>query len=233
MSEIIQESKSMAEFKAGVDELLAKRSYFISQVLPKLAEGQDFFIIKGHKSLAKGGAEKIASIYGLTAQFERDDEAMSAFSIKGLIAFVCDLYKGEAHVGQGRGASTLEKNDNDVNKTLKMAQKSSFIDAVIRTSGLSDIFTQDLESLAPQRVSETEINPTGEKDLEGRDRQVSYEDYGLPKFATEKQRNLLRVLIADKCTGSESKQEYTEKLSSPYLTRFDASELISSLLPMR
>jgi hypothetical protein len=232
MSEIIQESKSMVEFKSGVDELLEKRSYFISQVLPKLVEGQDYYTIKGRKSLAKGGSEKIASIYGYTAQFERDDEAMSAFSIKGLIAFVCDLYKGEAHVGQGRGASTLEKNENDPNKTLKMAQKSSFIDAVIRTSGLSDIFTQDLESLAPQRVSEAEINPSGERDIEGRDKQVSYEDYGLPKFATEKQKVFLKTLIADKCTQS-AKEEYTEKLNSPYLTRFDCSEMISSLLPMR
>jgi hypothetical protein len=232
MSEIIQESKSMLEFKNGVDELLAKRSYFISQVLPKLVEGQDFFTIKGRKSLAKGGAEKIASIYGLTAQFERDDESMSAFSIKGLIAFVCDLYKGEAHVGQGRGASTLEKNDNDGNKTIKMAQKSSFIDSVIRTSGLSDIFTQDLESLAPQRVSEVEINPSGEIDMEQRDKQVSYEDYGLPKFATDKQKTFLKTLIEDKCTQS-AKEEYREKLNSPYLTRFDASEMISSLLPMR
>ena len=232
MSEIIQESKSMLEFKNGVDELLAKRSYFISQVLPKLVEGQDFFTIKGRKSLAKGGAEKIASIYGLTAQFERDDESMSAFSIKGLIAFVCDLYKGEAHVGQGRGASTLEKNDNDGNKTIKMAQKSSFIDSVIRTSGLSDIFTQELESLAPQSVSEVEINPSGEIDMEQRDKQVSYEDYGLPKFATDKQKTFLKTLIEDKCTQS-AKEEYREKLNSPYLTRFDASEMISSLLPMR
>jgi hypothetical protein len=232
MSEIIQESKSMIEFKNGVDELLEKRSYFISQFLPKLVEGQDYYTIKGRKSLAKGGSEKIASIYGYTAQFERDDEAMSAFSIKGLIAFVCDLYKGEVHVGQGRGASTLEKNDMDPNKTLKMSQKSSFIDAVIRTSGLSDIFTQDLESLAPQRVSEVEINPGAEKDIEGRDKQVSYEDYGLPKFATEKQKVFLKTLIEDKCTQS-AKQEYMEKLNQEYLTRFDCSELISSLLPMR
>jgi hypothetical protein len=47
-------------------------------------------------------------------------------------------------VGEGRGAAVLVKNNNDPNKTLKMAQKSAFIDAVLRASGLSDFFTQDL-----------------------------------------------------------------------------------------
>jgi hypothetical protein len=229
MTDIINESKTMAEFKSGVDELLEKRSYFISQVLPKLVEGQDFYTIKGRKSLAKGGSEKIASIYGLTAQFERDEEAMSAFAIKGLIAFVCDLYKGEVHVGQGRGASTLEKNENDPNKTLKMAQKSSYIDAVIRTSGLSDIFTQDLESLDPQRISEAEINPSGEIDIEKRDFPATYTDFALPKYATEKQKSFLKTLIEDKL-DNESKTEYLNQLNTPYLSRYQCSELISSLL---
>lgn len=32
-----------------------------------------------------------------------------------------------------------------LNKAIKMAQKSAFVDAVIRTTGMSDLFTQDLE----------------------------------------------------------------------------------------
>src|SRR4030095_3163710 len=35
----------------------------------------------------------------------------------------------------------------DVNKTLKMAQKSAQTDAVLRFAGLSEIFTQDLEDM--------------------------------------------------------------------------------------
>lgn len=34
-----------------------------------------------------------------------------------------------------------------LNKAIKMAQKSAFVDAVIRTTGMSDLFTQDLEDM--------------------------------------------------------------------------------------
>ena len=71
----IQENESLELFKQGVDNLLAKRSYFISQVLPRLKEDQDYYVIKGKKSLAKGGAEKLASIYSLIATFEKDKES--------------------------------------------------------------------------------------------------------------------------------------------------------------
>ena len=42
-------SDTLQSFKDGVDNLLAKRSYFISQVLPNLKEGQEYYIIKGKK----------------------------------------------------------------------------------------------------------------------------------------------------------------------------------------
>lgn len=34
-----------------------------------------------------------------------------------------------------------------LNKAIKMAQKSAFVDAVIRTTGMSDLFTQDVEDM--------------------------------------------------------------------------------------
>ena len=73
--------------------------------------------------------------------------------IKGLVAFKCTLVNGE-FVGEGRGAASLLKNSNDPNKTLKMAQKSAFIDAVLRASGLSDFFTQDLEDMPREEIGQ-------------------------------------------------------------------------------
>lgn len=35
-----------------------------------------------------------------------------------------------------------------LNKAIKMAQKSAFVDAVIRATGMSDLFTQDLEDMS-------------------------------------------------------------------------------------
>lgn len=127
-----------------IDGYLAKRSEFITKVNKTMVEGKDYHVIQGKKSLAKGGAEKIASIFGWNARFDKDGDVSDALKLDGLIAFRCTLHKVDAFVGEGRGASQLAKNNSDPNKTIKMAQKSAFIDAVLRSSGLSDFFTQDL-----------------------------------------------------------------------------------------
>jgi hypothetical protein len=139
-----------------IDSFIEKRTEFIEKVNRIMVEGKDFHIIQGRKSMAKGGAEKIASIFGWTATFTKDQDATEAFSTlkdAGIICFICNLEKAGQQVGQGRGAAALAKNGGDPNKTLKMAQKSAFIDAVIRASGLSDFYTQDLEDMEPGVVS--------------------------------------------------------------------------------
>ena len=137
-----------------IDGFIEKRKEFIEKVNRIMVDGKDYHVIQGRKSMAKGGAEKIASIFGWTAVFEKDADAMEAFSdLKDVICFVCNLHKNGAAVGQGRGAATLTKNADDPNKTIKMAQKSAFVDAVIRSSGLSDFYTQDLEDMEPSQMS--------------------------------------------------------------------------------
>ena len=120
----VQQSKSMNEFKMGVNDLLERRSYFISQVLPKLKENFDFYVIKGKKSLSKGGAEKLCSIYNLSATFEKDAETMSSFSIPGLIAYTCTLSRNGVIQGQGRGCSTLAKCNNN-NRNTRARRRSA------------------------------------------------------------------------------------------------------------
>lgn len=140
-------------FKRAVNELLAKREYFASKVMPFLKEGQDYYTIRGRRSLAKGGAEKLASMYGLVATFERDRETAEMLGdVKGMVAYVCTLTKNGRVAGQGRGADTLARNGNDPNKTIKLAQKRAYVDAVIRATSLSDIFTQDLEDMDPAQI---------------------------------------------------------------------------------
>jgi len=58
------------------------------------------------------------------------------------------LSKSGVEVGEGRGASSVaEKSNWSVNNALKIAQKRAQTDAVLRTGGLSDFFTQDLEDM--------------------------------------------------------------------------------------
>lgn len=225
---------SLEHFKRSVDNLLSKRAYFISQVLPKLKEGQDFYIIKGRKSLAKGGAEKLASIYNLTAEFKQDMETSGMLkTVAGLVAFVCNLTsKNGQLIGQGRGASTLAKNLGDANKTIKMAQKSAFIDSVIRSTGLSDLFTQDIEDMpvVEREVEQPESNNNWldetfrDESLRPTRGQVETDEEPI----TPKQRDLLVSLLYQKIADENERNEKLEMISN--FSKREASENISELL---
>ena len=158
---IVAQDNQIVKPEADIDAYIELRQEFIKKVNAICVEGKDYHVIQGKKSLAKGGAEKIASIFKWTAKFEKDTESLEMLGqIVGLVAFKCTLMNGH-FVGEGRGATTLAKNAGDVNKTLKMAQKSAFIDAVLRASGLSDFFTQDLEDMPAQNISKPQYTNNG------------------------------------------------------------------------
>lgn len=157
-TDIIPQRQALVKQTADIDGFLEKRKEFIDKVSAICVEGKDYHIIQGKKSLAKGGAEKIASIFQWNATFIKDTESLEMLGeINGLVAFKCTLAKGNKYVGEGRGAASLGKNNGDPNKTLKMAQKSAFIDAVLRASGLSDFFTQDLEDMNVNEIGTTPL----------------------------------------------------------------------------
>ena len=53
--------------------------------------------------------------------------------------------------------------EKDINKAIKMAQKSAQIDAVLRTGALSEAFTQDINDEDDQPVPEdTPAKPTSQ-----------------------------------------------------------------------
>lgn len=233
----LQTNENLEDFQRGVDNLLAKRSYFISQVLPKLAEGQDFYIVKGRKSLAKGGAEKLAGIYNLVATFQKDSESLEMLgNTKGLVAFVCNLTRFGVIVGQGRGSDTMERNSNDPNKTLKMTQKRAYVDAVIRATGLSDIFTQDISEELESEQDKELPKEKGDKyqtwitDLqEESDVPIQREEY--PKsdsMITEKQKKLLVSLINRKVYDEEQREAMFNDIDS--LDKSEASEYIKRFI---
>jgi hypothetical protein len=228
-------NESLESFRQGVDNLLAKRSYFVSKILPLLKEDSDYFIIKGKRSLSKGGSENLCAIYNLTASFEKDRDAMDAFSdVKGFIAFVCTLSRNGQVVGQGRGGDTLARNQNDVNKTLKMAQKRAYTDAAIRTTGLSDIFTQDMEDMteAVVNIPSQENEPSSDFNF---NKIFSSPSYVVPERAKEdnnavtlKQKNLLMSLIERKITDDDERQGMLDQIES--LDKTTASEMIQELM---
>lgn len=160
LTSTIPENNDLVKSDYDIDAFLEKRAEFIKKVKAIMVEGKDYHVIQNKKSLAKGGAEKIASIFGWTAVFDRDLLVSEAFrEVPGLISFVCKLSKSGVVIGEGRGAALLNKNAGDPNKCIKMAQKSAFIDATLRASGLSDFFTQDLEDMPTAQISSPAQTP--------------------------------------------------------------------------
>ena len=204
---------SMDSFKKGVNNMLLQRRYFIDHVLPILQPEKDFYIIKGRRILSKGGAERLANIYGLVATFERDTETLLSFSdLKNLVAFRCVLRRPEGSLsGEGRGSALLSKNENDPNKTIKMATKSAYVDAVIRSTGLSSWFSQDLEDLGgPVQTEETALTEP---------------------LATDRQKSYLNQLIRDNIQDEEGQEQALNALQTA--TKHEASEMIASFVGVK
>ena len=131
-------------------------------VKQNLQRGVDFDVIPGTKqpTLLKAGAEKVCMAYGLFPHYyieskvERFDEGVPFcyYLIR------CELVKvasnGQEYVfTMGYGSSnTMEKRNgrngayDSANSTIKMAQKRAMVSAALSISGLSSMFTQDMEN---------------------------------------------------------------------------------------
>jgi hypothetical protein len=102
-------------------------------------------------SLWKPGAEKICGMMGIIPRFPNLDEYEKAVlqgrDIK-VIILKCELHTPSGFIAaEGSGARRVDQDKGDINKSLKMAEKSAHIDATLRIVGLSEIFTQDLEDM--------------------------------------------------------------------------------------
>ncbi len=100
-------------------------------------------------SLFKPGAEKITGMLGMTTHFpslRQYEEAVLNKCEITTIVMRCELRDAQGRVvAEGVGARNLNQDYGDVNKSLKMVEKSAHIDATLRLAGLSEVFTQDIE----------------------------------------------------------------------------------------
>jgi hypothetical protein len=115
-------------------------------------------------SLWKPGAEKICGMLGLVPRFpnltEYEKAALGAVDIK-VIILKCELHTGNGFVAaEGTGARRVDQDQGDINKSLKMAEKSAHIDATLRVAGLSELFTQDIEDMLQDKAGKGDI-PAG------------------------------------------------------------------------
>ena len=163
---------------------------------------------------------KNAGSFNLTIVTEQDFETMKLFkNIPGFVAFKTTLSKENQLLSIGYGSAVLNRLNKFVERTVLFAKNSSLIDAMVRSTKILDAL-----SIMPNQKD------TEDRDTEGRDFQASYTE-DLPQTATEKQRNFLSKLV-EKC-DEEDKEEYLSALASPYLSKFDCSELIKKLMPVK
>ncbi len=165
------------DFKAGLDRRKQNRSALMAWVREALIENSDFgkiHVVSRNKcqagkncrnpnhfskpSLFKPGAEKICGMLGLTVRYptlpDYEKAALTGANLSQII-IRCEILDASARiVADGVGARVIAQDNGDINKALKMAEKSAHIDATLRMAGLSEVFTQDIEDMIQRREAE-------------------------------------------------------------------------------
>ena len=155
-------------FRAALTRRQENRTALIHWVRSALVEGSDYGRIPTKRgpskpSLWKPGSEKICGMLGVTASFptlgQYEQAALSGVELVTII-IRCELHDAQGRkVADGVGARAVKQDYGDLNKALKMAAKSSMIDATLRLAGLSEVFTQDLEDMLVAEVEPEKVVP--------------------------------------------------------------------------
>ena len=174
-------------------------------------------------TLYKPGSEKFISLFHLKPRFKKDTDTWEMLGSKaGVVAYICELYNARgAFEGEGRGvASQTEERDSTPNKLVKMAEKRAQLDAVLRTGGLSDFFTQDLD--------ERSQRPQDEEPVSGYHKPAG----NTPRKASSKQVTLIEELLVKKGQDRAKLLTFFKKPSFLELSADNASSTIKRLLSM-
>jgi len=144
--------------------------------IERMKEGVDFGVIPGTNkpTLLKPGAEKLCNFFGYSVETVTDTSEIDPernYAYFHCVTRLCRQATGQ-FVASGVGSvnsrekkykKQLMKVDADIydllNTLEKMASKRSLIDAVLRATGLSDIYTQDLEDLPASAISKPKEGP--------------------------------------------------------------------------
>jgi hypothetical protein len=178
---------------------------------------------------------------------EYESTAMRGEDIK-VIILKCELHTGSGFVaGEGTGARRIAQDNGDINKSIKMTEKSAHVDATLRVAGLSELFTQDIDDIPPGNGSQAppyqpqQSQPTG-KQATKQSKQTGGNGYSKNGNGsgsvgiTDNQYNYIMDLI-DKAGISE--QELNEHCVKAYdrvldhISKVDASSLIDWLLKIQ
>jgi hypothetical protein len=206
-------------------------------------------------SLWKPGAEKICGMLGLIPRFpnlkEYEHTVLRGEDIK-IIILKCELETPSGFVAaEGTGARRIAQDNGDINKSLKMAEKSAHIDATLRVASLSEIFTQDIEdmikenqtSITPNmhtekhqnlshKANENERHRSGQQGTRGNGSGAPSNQTQGQRLTSKQYRFILR-LWEELGRNTDELDAYCIEMfgvSPQYLSKSDASSLIHNLL---
>jgi hypothetical protein len=167
-----------AAFQEGLDRRRTNRAALMAWIRDALVDGSDFgkiHVVSRSKcqagkdcknpthfskpSLFKPGAEKICGMLGVTVRYptlqDYEKAALTGANLSQII-IRCEIVDASGRVvADGVGARIIAQDNGDINKALKMAEKSAHIDATLRMAGLSEVFTQDIEDMQQRREAES------------------------------------------------------------------------------
>ena len=162
--------------------------------------------------------------FNLKVTIEKDLDMIREFKhIENFIAFKTTLRNENNEViGIGTGTGVINRLNKFIERTCIFCKNASLIDAMVKSIKIIDAL-----SIMPNNQNQK----GNEVDLEGRDKQIFFSEEDLPQVATEKQLNFAKKLI-ENCDDDE-KEQYLEQISSPYFSKFQCSELIQKLMPVK
>lgn len=176
------------------------------------------------ESLASEEIKECVGDYNFTVLVEEDKEMLSLFRNPFIIALKATIKQGGNVLGIGRANSILSPRNKFIKAAVLYTWNSALVDGISKTVKILN--TLPLKANEQPIAAEDDIE---EPDLEGRDRTAFYGNEEMPQYATDKQKTFLTKLVSSKC-DIPTKEDYLNRLKSPYLTKFDCSELINSLL---
>jgi len=209
-------------FSSGLSRRKENRAMLMEWVRAAMVEGVDFGCIPTRRgpskpSLWKPGAEKICGMLGVSVHFptlhDYEQAALHGVDLQNIIVR-CEIKDASGGVvADGIGARSLKQDYGDINKALKMAEKSAHIDATLRMAGLSEVFTQDLEDMAHGKNMETQTKNTGGD-------RVLHEKVSSAITAAQCKR--LEARIAELGLDPQRVKDWLNKATHGRVTRFNA-----------
>lgn len=158
--------------------------------------------------LQKPGAEKIVfafgllPVYNIESKIERHEEGNNFF----YFVVRCDLTKflpdgrsvvvtnsyGSANTGEKRNG--FNSPEDAANGTLKMAQKRALVGAALSISGISDLFTQDIDNERFMQSAETIVKSKPDDPISTKQIQRIYAIASSVGLSTEQAKTRLKAL---------------------------------------